>query len=53
MYAFKILSEISKVLFKISHKILNPYSAQYAVDDILEIWPLKCYWDGPLGTILL
>ena len=44
----KILCEISKVPFEISHKILNPYTAKYALyevvkfdDDILELWHLK------------
>ena len=30
MYGFKILCEISKVPFEISHTILNPYTAKYA-----------------------
>ena len=30
MYGIKILCEISKVPFEISHKILNPYTAKYA-----------------------
>ena len=29
MYVFKILCEISKVPFEISHKILNPYIAKF------------------------
>ena len=29
VYGFKILCEISKVPFEISHKILNPYTAKY------------------------
>ena len=50
MYGFKILCEISKVSFEISHKILNPYTAKYAFYcflfssvsyDILELWHLK------------
>ena len=30
MYGFKILCEIWKGIFEISHKILNPYIAKYA-----------------------
>ena len=30
MYGFKILREISEGIFEISHKILNPYTANYA-----------------------
>ena len=30
VYGFKILCEISKVPFEISHKILNAYTAKYA-----------------------
>ena len=30
VYGFKILCEISKGTFEISHKILNPYTAKYA-----------------------
>ena len=50
MYGFKILCEISKVPFEISHKILNPYTAKYAfywllfffvIYDILELWRHK------------
>ena len=50
VYGFKILCEISKVPFEISHKILNPYIAKYAfyevlknltTYDILKLWDLK------------
>ena len=34
---FKILFEISKVSFEISHKIWNPYTAQYAFYEMLKI----------------
>ena len=47
MYGFKILCEISKVPFEISHKILNPYTAKYAFYDVLkydEWWNLKSYY---------
>ena len=40
VYGFKILCEISKVPFEISHKILNPYTAKYAFYDVLKIWRL-------------
>ena len=40
MYGFKILCEISKMPFEISHKILNPYTAKYAFYEVLEIWRL-------------
>ena len=43
MYGFKILSEISKGTFEISHNILNPYTAKYAIDDVLKIWRLMIY----------
>ena len=36
MYGFKILCEISKVPFEISHKILNPYTAKYAFYGVLN-----------------
>ena len=29
---------ILKVLFEISHKILNPYTAKYARYEMLKIW---------------
>ena len=50
MYGFKILCEISKGTFEISHKILNPYTAKYAFHrfqflhvsyDIFELWRHK------------
>ena len=50
MYGFKILCEISKVPFEISHQIVNPYTAKYAfyrllfffvIYDILELWRHK------------
>ena len=37
MYGFKILCEISKMPFGISHKILNLLTNY----DILELWQLK------------
>ena len=40
MYGFKILCEISKVPFEISHNILNPYTAKYAFYEVLKIWRL-------------
>ena len=46
MYGFKILCEISKVPFEISHKILNPYTAKYAFYEVLkfdDLWYLKSY----------
>ena len=57
MYGFKILCEISKGTFEISHKILNPYTTKYAFychqflrvsHDIFELWRHKPWWDGPL-----
>ena len=36
MYGFKILYEISKVPFEISHKNFNPYTAKYAFYDVLK-----------------
>ena len=46
-----------KVTFEISHKIWNPYTAKCAfyevliawqiMYDILELWHLKSYWEGP------
>ena len=50
VYGFKILCEISKGTFEISHKILNPYTAKYAFHrllfllvsyDIFELWRHK------------
>ena len=32
----KILSEISKIPFEISHKILKPYTAKYAFYEFLK-----------------
>ena len=40
MYGFKILCEISKVPFEISHKMLNPYTTKYAFYEVLKIWRL-------------
>ena len=40
MYGFQTLCEISKVPFEISHKILNPYTAKYAFNQVLTIWRL-------------
>ena len=58
MYGFKILCEISKVPFEISHKILNPYTAKYALPgvknlttyDFLESYSLN--ETGPLNVFL-
>ena len=41
MYGFKILCEISKLPFEISHKTLNPYPAKYAFYELLKIWRLS------------
>ena len=52
VYGFKMLYEISKGTFEISHKILNPYTAKYAFNcfvilrgsylyDIFEFWRHK------------
>ena len=38
VYGFKILCEISKGTFEISHKILNPYTAKYAFYKVSKIW---------------
>ena len=38
VYGFKILCEISKGTFEISHKILNPYTAKYAFYEVVKIW---------------
>ena len=47
MYGFKIMCEISKGTFEISHTILNLYSTKYAfywplfffvIYDIFELW---------------
>ena len=35
MYGIKILSEISKKPFEISHKSLNPCTAKYAFEEVL------------------
>ena len=60
MYWFKILCEISKDTFEISHKILNPYTAKYVVYclqflrviyDIFEMWRHKPKWDGHLEPL--
>ena len=40
VYGFKILCEISKVPFEISHKNLNPYTAKYAFYEVLKVWRL-------------
>ena len=62
MYGFKILCEISKVPFEISHKILNPYTAKYAfyrllfffvIYDILELWRHKLSETAPRSTLAL
>ena len=41
MYGLRILCEISKVPFEISHKIFNPYTANYAFYEVLKSWWLK------------
>ena len=44
MYGFKILCEISKEPFEISHKILKPYTAKYVFYEVLKFddsWCLK------------
>ena len=38
MNGFKILCEISKVPFEISHEILNPYTAEYAFYEVSKLW---------------
>ena len=38
MYGFKILCEIWKGTFEISHKILNPYTTKYAFYEVSKIW---------------
>ena len=38
MYEFKILWEISKVPFEISHKIWKPYFTKCAFYEVLNIW---------------
>ena len=57
MCGFKILYEISKGTFEITHKLLNPYTAKYEVYcllflrlgyDIFELWRHKPQSDGPL-----
>ena len=40
VFGFKILCEISKVPFEISHKILNPYTTKYVFYEVLKIWRL-------------
>ena len=40
VYGFNFSCEISKVPFKISHKILNPYTTQYTFYEVLKIWRL-------------
>ena len=55
MYGFKILSEISKGTFEISqnfepihHKICILRGVKNLTTyDILELWHLKSWWDGP------
>ena len=56
MHGFKILYEILKSTFEISHKIVNPYTAKYAFYsfvflcvsyDIFELWGHKPWWDVP------
>ena len=37
VYGFKILCEISKVPFEISHKILIPYTVKYAFYEVLKL----------------
>ena len=40
MYGFKILYEISKVPFEISHNFFNPYTTKSAFYEVLKIWQL-------------
>ena len=40
MYEFKILRKISKVSFKISHNILNPFTAKYVFYEVLKVWQI-------------
>ena len=37
MYEFKILCENSKDIFEILHKILNPYTIEYAFYNVLKV----------------
>ena len=37
MYGFKIVCEISKVVFEILHTILNPHITEYAFYEVLNI----------------
>ena len=44
MYGFKILYEISKVPFEVSHKIVNPYTVCYVFHEVLkfdDLWYLR------------
>ena len=44
MYGFKILCEISKVPFEISHKMVNPYPTKYAFFEVFRILQFMiCY----------
>ena len=43
VYGFKILCEISKVPFEITHKILSSYTAKYAFYEVLKIWRLMIF----------
>ena len=43
VYGFKILCEISKVPFEISHKILNPYTAKYEFYEVLKTFKTTQY----------
>ena len=56
MYGFKILCEISKGTFEISHKISNTYIAKYAfywliflfvIYEFFELWRYMPKWDYP------
>ena len=38
VYGFQILCQISKVLFQISHKIVDRYIAKYTFYEVLKIW---------------
>ena len=37
MYEFKILCGIWRVPFEILHKILNPYTAKYAFNEVSKV----------------
>ena len=45
MHGFKILCEISKAPFKISHKILHPYTTNMRCKEELNIWRIMISWN--------